>query len=706
MRTPKKGLLTRLFGTAMAPYNYIAKSSYKYTGYKFPEVPDDAAKKVYNATIGKHISYDIAKRGWNNDSPMYEYPKARALKNVFKHHCQKKELAWKFISPLLWSDLVVDVAKVFVPNKDSALLPRFQHSSVDDDLNKFKLDPKLKARLQASTSLETSRGFWRSFRTVMGMYWAKAGMKELGIAATLAALTLYTSKESVDVLGDFSNWGRDFYDFYVNSGGTSEAFKTGLLDALKGAYDLNAYASTIDLIQNIIQNSTYDLSSFDIASSLAKVRIDPAVISQVTDQIAARFGDLSLEHFSAGQNAEALKAIVANVDLPEEQQTEIINAVMNGVDIQAASADVIEKVREQFGSVNFDTINITGNEEQAKNLLADMDYLLAENVLQSTGVEKNVSHLLTTVPKEFSMLLGKFLLYILPSIYTAAHLALRWQTWMTGKISNEWLKYKAAYKVKFSHTGIDNPDQRIQENLSNITDFVVETTTDGMQNALKLIKFLPMLAAMGSFNPAFLGGPDVTINNYLTWSALAYATVATGALGAIVHNLPRLQRASQRVRAHFRAALISVHAQPEQIMLAKGEAREKAILEDKFDDVIDIDKRLINKKMQITTMNSIFGNVGSYVPFILAAPQYFAGIITFGQVSQAMGIFRTVEGCFEFAKNILVPYSNFKAGLDRTAQLVDGLSLVRYEELERRYYMEQEAKQNGGAPTPTPAPSV
>ena len=162
------------------------------------------------------------------------------------------------------------------------------------------------------------------------------------------------------------------------------------------------------------------------------------------------------------------------------------------------------------------------------------------------------------------------------------------------------------------------------------------------------------------------------------------------------------------MKAHFRASLISVNSQPEQISLTNGEEQEKKVLKDKFDDVIDVKKRVINKNMQIRTWNSIHGNIGSYVPFILAAPQYFAGIITFGQVSQAMGIFRTVEGSFEFVKNMIVPFTNFKAGLDRTAQMIDAIDLARYEELERRYYMrEAEKTGQGGQPAhASPAPAA
>lgn len=694
-------------------------------------------RNIYD-NIAHQIGYDNARKGWDNDSPMSEYPNASNIKDVFKKHSKNGPLF--LVSPIFWTDFVSDLAKAVSPNNNPNLLPKYKHSSIEDDLKRFKPDEKRKQRLLASTAHDTERSFMKSLRTVIGMYWAKAGLKEVMIAGSLAAATLYCSKESVDVLAEFSNWGREFYDFFVNAGTTSGDFKAGTVDALRNAYEMNAYSSFMEVMARVAEGGQHNIENFDFLKSVADVRINPEQISALSDQIRSSFGSLSLDHFSNADNIETFTQMMSDMGIAPPQQEEIMAAVQNGVEIKASAIEIISASQEQLGNIDFsqiielekivtsfrlsdpqllevskvlfenqsapenlkpiiEAINQNLSPEQISTLLnpestrnyvdvkQDADFIFAEEVLQSAGVQANTGHLLKTVPKEFGIMLGKFLGYILPAFYTAEHLALRWRTWMTGKMSNEWLKYKSAYQVRFGHTNIDNPDQRIQENLGGITSFVVDATTDGMQNALKLSVFLPMLAAMGSFNPAFLGGPDITIDNFLTWSALGYAAIGTGLLGAISWSLPKLNRDSQAVSAEFRAALISVHNQPEQIALMKGEKQEKGILKEKFNDVIDISKRIINKSMQIRAFNSVHANVGSYVPFLLAAPQYFAGIISFGQVSQAMGIFRTVEGSFEFVKNMIVPFSNFKAGVDRTAQLIDAFDLARYEELERQYYM-------------------
>jgi len=208
---------------------------------------------------------------------------------------------------------------------------------------------------------------------------------------------------------------------------------------------------------------------------------------------------------------------------------------------------------------------------------------------------------------------------------------------------------------------------------------------------------------MGSFNPAFLGGPDIQIDNFLTWSALGYAAVGTGIITAISYSLPKLGRKLQKTRGDHRASMVSVHSQPEQISISNGEAREKEILKDQYEKVVNVDKKFISKRMQLMTVNSVFGNVGSYVPLLLAAPQYFSGIITYGEVTQAASIFRRVEGAFEFLKNNIPAAASFKADVDRMAQLIDGIELAKYETLEKEYY---KRKQNIGQDPSAPVQPV
>jgi ABC-type uncharacterized transport system fused permease/ATPase subunit len=630
--------------------------------------------------ISKHIGYASARTGWENDAPMGESPKLKQLKAVFNKH--KTNAPLMMLSPILWSDLVVDIARVYKPNKDSALVPRYKHSEYLDDVLKFKPDPALKARLEASTSMDTKRSFWGSFFKVIGMYWTKAGAKEVAIATGLAAATLYGSKVSVDVLAEFSHWSREFNDFFVGMGNTSQAVKTTLIDSLKIAFDVESYATNIELLQSIVGNSAYDLTNVDFNSAISSIRARPEMIESLKTAVENTFGSLSLDTFADPNNVEQLNTILNNIGFHPEHQAAILENVSSFVQVKSSAVDIIEKIQSQFRHVNFESLDEAGIEEINKQL----DYLMATNVINASSVEKNMLHLFTKVPLEFSSLVGRYLLYLLPSIYAAEHLALRWQVWTQGKLSNEWNKYNAAYNIKFKHTNLDNPDQRIEQNMAEITSFVVDTTTDGMQNALKLAAFLPILSTMGSFNPAWVGGPDIQINNFMTWTALGYAAVVTGVIAGIAYKLPSIRREMQRTTANLRGTLRSIHSQPEQIALTEGSDIEKTLLKVKQKPMIDADIKNINVMTGIRGANGFINNAAGFIPLFLTAPMYASGIMTFGQTSQAASIFRTVENSFEFFKRLIPSFASFKAGLDRQAQFIDAIELSKYEMLERDYH--------------------
>ncbi|MFN3699964.1 MAG: SbmA/BacA-like family transporter [Alphaproteobacteria bacterium] len=652
----KKSVLRRAFDTALlpitAPLNFISK----------------------------HIGYESARTGWENDAPMGESPKLKQLKAVFNKHKVNGPLM--ILSPILWSDLAVDVARVYRPTKDSPLIPKYQHSDYLTDALKFKPDPDLKARLEASTSMDTNRSFMGSFFKVIGMYWTKAGAKEVAIATGLAAATLYGSKVSVDVLAEFSHWSREFNDFFVGMGNTSQAVKTTLIDSLKIAFDIESYATNIELLQSVVSNNAYDLTNIDFNSAISSVRARPDMLESLKNVVESTFGSLSLDTFSDPNNIEQLNIILNDIGFHPEHQTAILESVGSFVQVKSSAVEIIEKIQNEFRDVNFETLDEAAIEDVNQRL----DYLMATNVINAPAVDRNITHLFTRVPLEFSSMVGRYLLYLLPSIYAASHLALRWQVWTQGKLSNEWNKYNAAYNIKFKHTNLDNPDQRIEQNMADITSFVVDTTTDGMQNVLKLAAFLPILSTMGSFNPAWVGGPDIQINNFMTWTALGYAAVVTGIIGAIAYKLPSIRREMQRTTANLRGTLRSIHSQPEQIALTEGSDIERTLLKVKQKPMIDAEVRNINVTTAIRGANGFINNAAGFIPLFLTAPMYASGIMTFGQTSQAASIFRTVENSFEFFKRLIPSFASFKAGLDRQAQFIDAIELSKYEMLERDYH--------------------
>ena len=780
MVNPKKGMLSHIFGPVTASFGFARKQ------------------------LSKHIGYDSAMSGWNNEEPMSgPSRKSQAVRDVFSKHAKRGPLL--ILAPTTWMEFTSDISKALAPKKDSKLLPKFQYSSFEEDMKRFKPNDRFKEKLQESTSMDTSRNFIRSSIKILSMYWSKAGIKEVSIATALATATVYCTLKSVDVQATFSYWGRDFNDFLMQAFSTSGEIKSSILESMKDAYQMNINDSDFLLLRTIITESAYNFNSLDVTSALGDLRVSPDIKTQIADSISTHFGDLNLERFVGGANLDQVENLVRELPLPKEHMDTIVESVRNAIvtqaDVKNAAQILVEKAAEHFGTMdpeiftsldnamnefnsiqsdlgklnitfehnftlpqilsqegpqaaldailsglsgfNADSLNaeeigperiefmrelhatlqerINGSSgeilgmlqqaEQGQEILDDLGQIMSKDIFDTTRVSENVSHLTTEVPRSFGSLLGQFLLYALPAAYTASHLALRWETWMTGKLANEWNKYGAAYKLKYQHTNIDNPDQRISENLSQITSFATDVSTDGMQNALTLMAFVPILNAMGSFNPSTLGGPDILIPNFMTWAAFGWSVTAATVIGAIAYTLPKLNRQAQHASGDFRAGLISIQSQPEQIALAQGEKFEKGLLTKIHRRAVDIKCKLIDKSMQMMAFNSIEANIGNYVPYLFTVPLGMSAMLTFGTAMQAAGIFRTIDRSVDFVKRTIPQFAIVKANIDRVAQQIDGVELVKYEMLEKEYYRRlQDGEDTPPADSghrqvaPTPAP--
>lgn len=512
----------------------------------------------------------------------------------------------------------------------------------------------------------------------------------------------------------------------------SPEVKTQILDGITaqfGSLDLENFAggTNKEQLENLVRELPIPKEHMDnIVEQVLDAIITQADVKQaaeiLVDKAAEHFGSMDPETFVTLNNSinefNAIQSELAKLNIQFENNftlTQILSqsgteaamdAIVNALNSfdadnlnpEEIGPERIEFMRELHATLqerittsSSEIMDLLNKAKEGQIIIDDLGQLMSGDIIATTKVTENVNHLKNDVPRSFGSLLGQFLLYALPAAYTAQHLALRWETWMTGKMTHEWLKYGAAYNQKYQHTNIDNPDQRISENLSQITKFATDVTTDGMQNFLTLLAFVPILNAMGNFNPSSLGGPDIMIPNFMTWAAFGWSATTAMVIGAIAYTLPKLNRDVQHASGDFRAGLISVQSQPEQISLAQGEKFEQGRLTKIHRKAVEIKDKFIHKSMQMMAFNSVEANVGNYVPYFFTVPLGLGAMLSFGTAMQAAGIFRTVDRSVDFIKRTIPQFAVVKANIDRVAQEIDVIELTKYEMLEKEYYRRLQA---------------
>lgn len=88
----------------------------------------------------------------------------------------------------------------------------------------------------------------------------------------------------------------------------------------------------------------------------------------------------------------------------------------------------------------------------------------------------------------FSLIAFIYIIAAVYAIYLQQMLQIRWRTWMTNNYLSSWMKNQVYYKLQILKSDIDNPDQRISE---DINSFITLT----LSLSLGFLKQLTILAA-------------------------------------------------------------------------------------------------------------------------------------------------------------------------------------------------------------------
>ena len=134
---------------------------------------------------------------------------------------------------------------------------------------------------------------------------------------------------------------------------------------------------------------------------------------------------------------------------------------------------------------------------------------------------------------EFFRQLGRFALLAVTWIIMAVYrlyfqqmLQIEWRTWLTDHFLAGWLKDQAHYRMQLlarasgsAVAGMDNPDQRISEDLKLFVDYTLSLSLGLLSAVVTLFSFVLILWALSGQITVF----GTSIPGYMVWVALVYA---------------------------------------------------------------------------------------------------------------------------------------------------------------------------------------
>jgi putative ATP-binding cassette transporter len=268
---------------------------------------------------------------------------------------------------------------------------------------------------------------------------------------------------------------------------------------------------------------------------------------------------------------------------------------------------------------------------------------------------------------------------IMLDLYLTQRFIIRWRTWLTSRLTGDWLADRAYYRARFTDTNTDNPDQRIQLDVDVFTTGIgglpnqpqVMTSSTLLFGAIEsvstVVSFVPIL--WGLSGPLTFGG--ITLNHALFWVAFAYVFFATIVAFWIGRPLIRLSFRNEATNAAFRYALIRLRDAAEAVGFYRGEKAERKLLRSRYMSIIDNYRAYVRRTIGLTGWNLSLSQLLSPLPLLVQAQRLFRGEITFGDVSQSSSAFGQISDSLSFFRNAYDQFAAYRAAIIRLHGLVE-----------------------------------
>ena len=282
----------------------------------------------------------------------------------------------------------------------------------------------------------------------------------------------------------------------------------------------------------------------------------------------------------------------------------------------------------------------------------------------------------------FCILATIHVIRVLFEFYVQQALIIRWRVWLNDRIVEDWTDGRAYHRGRYTPSAVDNPDQRIQEDIASVPSVSVTLGVGAVSALVSLVSFTLILWQLSGPLPLF----GVEIPRGMTFLAYVFVIIASVIAFRIGRPLIRLNFLQERFNASFRYALVRMRDNSENIAFQRGEPVERGVLGRRFRDVIANAWAIVFRSLKFQGFNLGVSQIAEVFPYIIQAPRYFAGQITLGDVTQTGTAFGQVHDSLSFFRNAYDDFASYRAVLDRLTGLLDAddearaLPTVRHEE--------------------------
>lgn len=233
--------------------------------------------------------------------------------------------------------------------------------------------------------------------------------------------------------------------------------------------------------------------------------------------------------------------------------------------------------------------------------------------------------------------------------YQREQLAVHWREWMTARTFSLYASNRVYYNIERSNA-IDNPDQRIAEDVNTFTAYSLQLVITLLTSLIDLLSFATIL---WSIYPQLFG------------AIILYAFGGTFITTLLGRSLVSLNFSQLQKEANFRYSLVRLRDNSESIAFYGGEDLEGQAIERRLENVMGNQRKINAAQRNLELFTNSYRYLVQILPVAVVAPKYFAGEIPLGVISQSVGAFNHILSDLSIIVNQFERLSSFSAGIER-----------------------------------------
>ena len=261
----------------------------------------------------------------------------------------------------------------------------------------------------------------------------------------------------------------------------------------------------------------------------------------------------------------------------------------------------------------------------------------------------------------FCFIAGFSVAAALISYYLNQRFSINWIEWLNTELLEKWMDKRAYYKSQYMGNNLDNPDQRIQQDIQSYVKTTLSLSTGVIDAVTSMISYTILL--WGLAGPMILLGIEIPrAMVYLVFAYVIFTTLIAFWLGK---PLIRLNFANEKLNANYRYSLIRVKEYAESIAFYAGEKVEKSRLYKQFRAVIDNMWDIVFRALKFSGFNLVVSQISVVFPLLIQVGRYFEKQIKLGDLMQTLQVFGKLHSNLSFFRNTYDSFAEYKATLDR-----------------------------------------